>query len=259
MARAAALLIPTLLALAVVSAPFVMAGWFALCPEYGDPGCPGGAIPVVLRDYRTASYAWLQLFLIVNLVAPYIYPISYIGLGLAALRRSTWLATLGMVIGWIGSVPFGYFADQEGFITAMSRLRFDSQFTALVTQYMHDPHLVAIAGGWVIGHLLGYVLLGMALLRSNLIWRWAAVALIVAPILMGPLAYGTGLGVLQVLGYVLVGLASFPVAGILLRDASTFNVKHLSAGRPSGHEADAPQDSDRVRPGPQQPAGPSTL
>jgi hypothetical protein len=213
-------LVRTLLAVVIVSAPFVMGCWFALCPVYGDPGCPGGALPVVLQDFRSAPNALLQLFLVVNLLAPYLYPLSYIGLGLVALRRSSWLAVLGMICGWIGSVPFGYFADQEGLLAAMSHLHFDSHYAALVTQYMGDPHLIAVAGGWVIGHLLGYVLLGVAFVRSDLVPRWTGVVLIVAPIVMGPLAYGTGLGALQVLGYLLVGAASVPVARVLLGNVS---------------------------------------
>jgi len=41
--------------------------------------------------------------------------------------------------------------------------------------------------------------------------------------LMGPIAYGTGLGLLQVLGYVLVFIGSLPAAFAMLkvRDEST--------------------------------------
>lgn len=59
---------------------------------------------------------------------------------------------------------------------------------------------------------LFFVLLGIALLRAGVIPRWAAWLLIVSPLLMGPLAYGTGLGLLQVLGYVLVFVGSVPAA-----------------------------------------------
>jgi len=65
--------------------------------------------------------------------------------------------------------------------------------------------------------LLGYVLLGIALARARVIPLWAAWLLILSPLLMGPIAYGTGLGLLQVLGYVLVFIGSVPAALAMLR------------------------------------------
>ncbi len=223
--------IRSVLAGLVVLTPLVMSTWFALCPEYGNPGCPGGNVSTVLHAYRTAPPPLMQIFLVANFAAPYIYPLSYLALGLIALRRSTWLATFGLLTGWIGSVPFGYFADESSLLAAMARLHFDSQFAALVAEYMRDPHLLVVAAGWVIGHLLGYVLLGAALLRSDLVPRWSGAFLIAAAVVMGPIAYGTGLGLLQVIGYLLVTAASVPIAGVLL--AGGAEPERGVAGRPS--------------------------
>jgi hypothetical protein len=208
--------IGVLLAVVVVAAPVLTAAWFGLCPEYGNPGCPGGSAESAISAYRVAPASFLQAFLLVNLVVPYLYPLSYLALGFVGLRRSAWLATLGMVAGWVGSVPFGYFADESGLLAAMARLHSDSQYAALVTEYMRDSHLLPVATGWVIGHLLGYVLLGAALARSDLVPRWTGVLLIVAAPVMGPLAYGTGINALQVGGYLIVAAASVPVARSLL-------------------------------------------
>jgi hypothetical protein len=72
--------------------------------------------------------------------------------------------------------------------------------------------MMAVAGGWVIGHLLGYVLLGIALFRARVIPRWASSLIIAAAPLMGPVAYGTNIGLVQVLGYVCVFAGSVPAA-----------------------------------------------
>ena len=205
-----------LLAVIVVAAPILAAAWFGLCPEYGNPGCPGGSPGAAIQAYRAAPTLLLQAFLVANLVMPYVYPLSYLALGLTALPRSTVLATLGMLAGWVGSVPFGSFADQSGLLAAMARLHTDSQYAALIAEYMRDPHLLAVATGWVIGHLLGYALLGAALLRSDRLPRWTGALLIVAAIAMGPLAYGTGVNALQVGGYLAVAAASVPVARSLI-------------------------------------------
>ena len=72
---------------------------------------------------------------------------------------------------------------------------------------------------WLFGHLLGYVLLGIALARARAIPLWAACLIIASAPLMGPIAYGTGLGILQVLGYVLVFIGSIPAAFAMLKGA----------------------------------------
>jgi hypothetical protein len=121
-----------------------------------------------------------------------------------------------MVAGWVGSVPFGSFSDESGLLTGMARLQSDPQYAALIAEYMRDPHLLAVATGWVIGHLLGYALLGAALLRSDRFPRWTGAVLIAAAVVIGPLAYGTGVNALQVGGYLAVAAASVPVARSLV-------------------------------------------
>src|SRR5579883_3410318 len=79
----------------------------------------GAACPLsglCLRSHRAAVAAFqavsplrVQLFLWFNAVTPYFFPLSYIGLGLLALRRSPVLATAGIVLGLLGSQPFGFF------------------------------------------------------------------------------------------------------------------------------------------------------
>lgn len=78
--------------------------------------------------------------------------------------------------------------------------------------YVHWQLYYIVAGGWVIGHLFGYVFLGVALLRSKTIPPWSSYILIFTPILIGPLAYGLNNGWLQVAGYILILIASIPVA-----------------------------------------------
>jgi hydrogenase/urease accessory protein HupE len=76
---------------------------------------------------------------------------------------------------------------------------------------------LAFALAWVLGHVLAYVLLGIALARARAIPLWAACLLIVSAPLMGPIAYGTNLGLLQILGYVLVFIGSIPAALAMLK------------------------------------------
>src|SRR6266581_2694775 len=136
-------------AFCIILAPLLVSGWFALCPQYGDPTCPSSVNHLsVLVAYRAAN------------------PL------LATLENS-------------------YFSI--------------------------SPEAYVMAAGWVVGHLLGYVLLGIALARARLVPQWAAWLLVASAPLMGPIAYGTGLGILQVLGYVLVFIGSIPAAFAMLK------------------------------------------
>ena len=89
---------------------------------------------------------------------------------------------------------------------------------------------LTFAIAWLFGHLLGYVLLGIALARARVIPLWAASLIIASPPLMGPIAYGTGLGLLQVLGFVLVFIGSVPAALAMLRvrDEQALQHYHLT-------------------------------
>ncbi len=201
------------LAACILLAPAALAGWFALCPQYGDPTCPSSQhTTAVFTAFRAADPILLQIFLALNLVVPYLYPISYIGLGLVSMNGSPWWATAGMTFGWFGSIAWGFISDDIFTLHTAIRLGQDASFALFRQAYFSDPWIILVAIGWVIGHWGGYVLLGIALWRSHRVPRWSAVLIILSGPLMGPVAYGTNSGILQVLGFLLVLLGSIPAA-----------------------------------------------
>ncbi len=205
-----------LFALCILLAPLTVSLWFGLCPEYGNPACPVGT-GATLAAFRAADPLLLQLFLVMAFISAYIYPLSYIGLGRLAMKRSPWLASIGIALGFVGSVVWSLLMGESFWVNAAAHLNVNAQFFLLGKTYVATWAVFAMHGGWIIGHLFGYVLLGAALLRARVVPRWAAWLLIISPIVMGPLAYGTGLGLLQVLGYVLVFVGSIPAALATLR------------------------------------------
>lgn len=200
----------------IVLAPLTLSAWFGLCPEYGNPACPVGT-NATLGAFRAANPLLLQIFFAVAFVSAYIYPLSYIGLGRLAMKRSPWLSTIGIACGFVGSIVWSLFAGETFWLGTMARLGHDMLFLMLGKAYVANWEVFVMHGGWVIGHLLGYVLLGIALARARVIPLWAACLIVAAALLMGPIAYGTGLGLLQVLGYVLVFIGSIPAALVMLR------------------------------------------
>ncbi len=200
-------------ALCLLLAPLAVSLSFATCPVYGNPNCPGSgaaSATVVAAAFRDANPLLLQLFFVVTVIAVYIYPLSYLYLGRLAMKRSPWLATIGIACGFVGSVVWGFLTDEAFWINMLAQLGFDAQFPRFQNAYLANQWVYLMHGGWVIGHLFGYVLLGIALLRARAIPRWAAWLIIVSPLVMGPLAYGTGLGLLQVLGYGMVFVGCIP-------------------------------------------------
>lgn len=208
-------------ALCLLLAPLTVSLWFDLCPEYGNPACPVGTGATVAA-FRAANPLLLQLFFVLAFISAYLYPLSYIGLGRLAMKRSPWLSSIGMALGFVGSVVWSLLMGESFWVNAAAHLNVNAQFFLLGKTYVANWAVFAMHGGWIIGHLLGYVLLGIALLRARVIPRWAAWLLIVSPLLMGPLAYGTGLGLLQVLGYVLVFIGSVPAAIAVLKRRDTY-------------------------------------
>jgi hypothetical protein len=206
------------LAACLLLAPLSLAGWFTLCPQYGDPTCPSSVHPdAVFAAFRAANPVLLQIFFYLNLIIPYIYPISYVVLGMVSMKRSPWLSTLGIAFGWVGSIAWGFIA--QAIFTGYTAIQLgqDVSFAVLYKAVFANPLVLAVATGWVLGHLGGYVLLGIAHLRARVIPRWAAWLIIMSGPLMGPIAYGFNIGILQVLGYVLVFIGSVPAAYAVLK------------------------------------------
>lgn len=203
------------MAFCIAAAPLTMVGWFSLCPQSSDPACPNVTNPLAaVAAFREASPLRTQWFLTCSVIAPYICPISYLGLGVLAMRKAPWTSTIGIACGWVGSVPWGFIAGSMFYFTAAAHLNQDTSFALLHSQQglFAFPQMMTVAGGWVIGHLLGYVLLGIALFRARVIPRWASCLIVASAPLMGPIAYGTNIGVVQVLGYVCVFIGSVPAA-----------------------------------------------
>lgn len=198
----------------ILLAPLTLSLWFGLCPTgVGDPACPDmGSTLAVFAAFRAMNPQLMQVFLVLSLIVPYLYALSYVGLGLLAMKRSPWLATLGIVCGFAAGVVWAAIADSMNMLGTMAQIGLNPLFVTVEQHYYATWLVLTFGAFWLFGHLLGYVLLGIALARAQVIPLWAACLFIVSAPLMGPIAYGTGLGLLQVLGYALVFIGSVPAA-----------------------------------------------
>lgn len=212
------IVIRIILAAVLIAAPLTLAGWFAACPQYGDPSCPSSIHPLeVMQAFRNANAHRQAVFLVLSLAAPYLYPLSYLSLGLLAIKHSPWLALAGMACGWFGGIAWGFIADTMVHISVFAKSGMDQVFVAHENAFFATPYILAVASGWVLGHLLGYLLLGIALFRARTIPRWASVLLMISVPVMGPIAYGTNIGAFQIAGYLMVTIASIAAASAVMR------------------------------------------
>jgi hypothetical protein len=135
-----------------------------------------------LRDYASHPGAALVsnffLLALILLVPAMIYAarlarsgapkLAFVGGGLAALG---WLAGLM-------SIGAGQIALYQG-----SKLADQAGAAALIDKMTGDPVFGALVGIFVIGHVLGMIILGAALWRSRAVARWVAALFIAYPIL----------------------------------------------------------------------------
>src|SRR5581483_9916197 len=143
-------------ALCLLLAPLAVSSWFGLCPEYGNPACPVGT-GATLAAFRTDNPFLLQLFFVMAFISVYLYPLSYIGLGRLAMKRSPWFSSVGIALGFVGSVVWSLLMGESFWINAATHLNINAQFFLLGKTYVANWGVYAMHAGWVIGHLLGYV------------------------------------------------------------------------------------------------------
>lgn len=202
------------LATCIVLAPMMLLLGFAFDPT-GGVGVPSSA-GVLAANFQAASPLQIQLFLYFNAVTVYFFPLSFIGLGLLAMRRSPWLATIGMIFGLAGSLPFGVFVGPEALAAGLGQFGASASNAALFQYVFSQGAIFLLAGSWVIGHLLGYILLGIALIRSRAIPLWAAILIIVG-IPFQAAGYGAHVSMLQLICFALIFLGSVPAALAMLK------------------------------------------
>ncbi len=207
-------------AVCIFLAPLTLVAWFALCPiGANDAACPDQASSLaVYAAFRAMNPQLMQIFLFLSFVVPYVYTLSYIGLGLLAMKRSPWLATLGIACGFAAGIVWAAIADSINMLDSMAQISLNPLFVTVEHHYYSSWLILAFGTAWVIGHQLAYVLLGISLARARVIPLWAASLIVVAAPIMGPIAYGTHIGLLQVLGYVLVFVGSIPAALATLKE-----------------------------------------
>jgi hypothetical protein len=208
------------LAVAIAGGPlaYVLGGVFA--PSIHDTA--EASIAANASAYPGVNTAHVALFV----VASFLLPIGAVGLARLAYPRTPWLATIGGLLAVVGWLPFSGLAALDDLTSAMAQLPNSASYAQLLDRFSTDTVMSIYLLVYVVGHLVAYVLLGVALRRGGVTPRWAAWSMIASSpltiaafVLPGSprIAGGIALGLLAV--------GSLPAAWTTLRDRSTLGAE----------------------------------
>jgi hypothetical protein len=163
----------TVFVASILLAPVVLIPGTIFNPAVGGIGAGAANIAANVAADPTTN----QLHIAVYVLETFLLPLSALGLAWLAIRRSPWLATIGGGLGLFGWLPWSALAAQDDLTYQMAQMGGDQRFVALWNRFTTDGTMMFYLLEYVIGHLLAYVVLAIALRRARVIPAWAAWAL----------------------------------------------------------------------------------
>lgn len=183
-------------------------------PSRSAAGSTGSAVIAANIAANAATNLWHLLF---GMFALFLFPFGTLGMTMLAMRRSPWLATIGGFLALIGLFAFIVFAGQEDLSYLMAQMGGGSQLVVLWDRFNTDPLMTTYLYIFIIGHLIGPMLLGIGLGRTRLIPVWAAWTIILrTPLQIAGFLTHIGLSV-EIVTYGLLLIGSLPIALALLK------------------------------------------
>lgn len=163
------------LAVLVPAGPLAVAVLRVILPYYTVD--PTATMVARVNSHQGAESAvlWLSLVAMCTLVP------GTIAVGLLAVRRRPWLGSGALVVSLLGftALPVVAVTDVVASAGARSGLRPD-QVVALLDAVQRQPAITVAGLMFVVGHILGVALLGIALWRARVLPGWAGLLLSVS-------------------------------------------------------------------------------
>lgn len=162
----------TVLAAAIVGGPLAFDIGGALAPSIHEGGQE--TIAANAAANAAANSGHVAAFF----VASFLLPIGVAGLAYLAYPRTPWLATVGGLLGVIGWLPLGALNALDDLARVIVQQPDSAAYATLLDRFTFDATMNTYLVVYVAGHLVAYVLLGIALRRARVVPAWAAWALI---------------------------------------------------------------------------------
>ena len=143
---------------------------------------------------------------------------GFLGMTRLAMPRTPWLATIGGFLSLIGFLGYALIVMWQIELSYHSNLLGNGKLlTTLYDQINNDPVQMALLLVFIIGHLFGPMLLGIALVRAKLVPVWVMWVLIIR-IPLQAIGFTLNIGLTtEIYTYGLLFLASIPMAQALLK------------------------------------------
>ncbi len=203
MKRAALLLLPV--------GPLCVGVLRFLLPYYTADGNLATARAVDAHPARQSAVLWLGLIAILTLVPGVIAVAS----ALPASRLKVWAIGLSVP----GYLCLGVVLAEDYLLSAAASAHTDPHVVAAQLAAFHPSYAVG-TGIFVVGHVVGTVLLGVAFLRSGRVATWAAWAITVSQPLHFVAAVIVGSPTLDLIAWSMTAVGMAVVAGTLITQPS---------------------------------------
>lgn len=162
-------------AVCIVAGPLLVTVLRVLMPYWTGDDPASSVAAMAEAPGRTAAFVWLSV-----LCFPFVVG-GVLGTAYAVRRFTPRLALIGGGFGFIGLTLASMLGSSDVLMEAMIRDGFDTETTVRAVMLLmdHPSQLLGLLA-FVVGHLVGYILLGIAVARSRLVPLWAGAAIVIA-------------------------------------------------------------------------------
>jgi hypothetical protein len=209
----------TFFAVCLILGPFLMIVETFFNPSRNAANGSGSAVIAASIAAGTAMPQTYQLSFLIDIAEIFLLPFGFLGMTLLALRRSPWLATIGGFLALSGTTALIVFVGQDVLTHLMAQMGSGPQLVTLWDRFNTDPVITAYLYIFIIGQLLGTLLLGIGLGRTHMIPAWAAWAIILrTPVQIAGFVTHIGLSI-EIITYGLLFIGCIPIALALLKSS----------------------------------------
>jgi hypothetical protein len=186
-------------------------------------GDSAGAQVTAALAHPTAM-AWAQ---VLDLPLLLIIPAVLFAGAVAGFGRSR-LATAGTAICFVSVLGAGYLLAQDVVVAAAAHNADPSVATRVVKAFANSTAVDIVVVVYLVGHLVGFVMLGVALIRSRRVPAWAGVAMCLWPI-GEMLGEASGVAAVAAVGFALLVVAFGACSVALIRGESSLALPRREA------------------------------
>jgi hypothetical protein len=173
------------------------------------------AAKVAEQQGTEEAVIWLTFVALLTLVP------GVIALGMLARRRAPWLATTGLVLAFAAfmSLFWSTVAGSDNVALGAARIGMSPGLTGMLLDSVEAIPAIALASTlFVVGHIIGLALLGVALWRGRVIPAWAALLIAISQPLHFVFAVIAPIHILDGLAWALTAAGFAAAAVVLLRE-----------------------------------------